>query len=366
MSKRANPTLIGAFVVGAVAIVIAVVVALIGSALFREKPHAVAYFEGSVDGLLVGAPVTWLGVRIGEVTEVRVELDAVRHSVDIPVFMEFDPDRINIVGGSADLIRVTDLIKRGLRAQLQLQGLVTGQKFVDLSMRPETPERRHRQYQSDTMPEIPTIKSQLDTLEESIERLPLKDIGEKIADVLLKFDDLLASGEMKKTLTEVAGSAEELHAVLASVDGKRDAFPLLKAALDNLDKAKADLDSINEGLAGRQGIGKDAHDTIDALHAQIAPTGEATRQVLDAAHVALGDAHVTLTADVHKTLDSTQATLRSIQSVLVSLDSVIAPTSQQRTDLDQILRNLAYTSQALRGFSEQLDRNPSALLTGKK
>src|ERR1700743_515716 len=119
MSKKANPALVGSFVIGAIVLVVIAIVALGSANLFQSRPHAVAYFPGSVNGLAVGAPVTWLGVRIGSVTEVRMDFDAQRRAVRIPVFMEFEPERVNIVGGEADTIKIKDLVSKGLRAQLQ-------------------------------------------------------------------------------------------------------------------------------------------------------------------------------------------------------------------------------------------------------
>ena len=344
MSKKASPTLVGSFVVGALALVVIAVIILGGTKLFSERPRAVAYFDGSVNGLAVGAPVTWLGVRIGEVTEVRMDFDVNRRAVRIPVFMEFEPERINIVNGNADLIKVRDLVAKGLRASLQQESFVTGQLFVDLEMRPDTDARYVGPTQF-SVPEIPTVKSDLDTIKEALEKLPLKDLGNDLIATLANLNRVIASPDTQKALAELAASATELHAILGKVDGQGEPFPALKSTLDNLDKAQADLDGL--------------HATITAINGQIGPTGDAARQVLT-------DAHVVLAGDAHRALDAAQGSFRSAQAALVSLDSMIGPTSPQRADLDQLLRNLAYATQSLRGFSEQLDRNPSILLTGKK
>src|SRR3546814_17667601 len=75
MSRRASPTVVGSFFLGALGLLIAAV-ALFGSGmLFSEKRAYILYFEGSVAGLQIGSPVTVRGVRIGSVTEVRLLLD---------------------------------------------------------------------------------------------------------------------------------------------------------------------------------------------------------------------------------------------------------------------------------------------------
>jgi paraquat-inducible protein B len=358
MSKKASPTLVGAFVVGALALVIVTVIGLGGAEVFRSRPRAVAYFEGSVNGLQVGAPVTWLGVRIGSVTEVRMDLDVNRRTVRIPVFMEFEPERINIVGGAADLLKIRDLVSKGLRASLQQQSFVTGQLFVDLTMRPDTEAHLTGPGQF-LVPEIPTVKSDLDTIKEALEKLPLKDLGNDLIATLANLNRLIASPDTQKALAEMAGSASELHLILGKLDGQGEPFPFLKETMENLSKVKTDLDTVQEVLDGHEGIGKDAHETLAGLNGQIAANGDAAKQMF-------ADAHTMLTGDVHRTLDSAQGSFRSAQAALASLDSLVGANSQQRADLDQILRNLAYTTQALRSFTEQIDRNPSVLLTGKK
>ena len=75
MSRKANPTIVGIFVIGALALLVAGVVLFGSGKFFRPTLEYVAYFEGSVGGLLKGAPVKFHGVRIGAVTDIRVEVD---------------------------------------------------------------------------------------------------------------------------------------------------------------------------------------------------------------------------------------------------------------------------------------------------
>ena len=76
MSKKSNPTVIGAFVVGAV-VLLAVGVSLFGGAqLFAPKSIVVTYFEGSVKGLRIGSNVLFRGVRVGFVSDIQLMGDA--------------------------------------------------------------------------------------------------------------------------------------------------------------------------------------------------------------------------------------------------------------------------------------------------
>jgi paraquat-inducible protein B len=73
MRKRANPAVIGGFVVGAVALFVIGVLLLGGSRFLTEQRTYVLYFEDSVEGLSIGAPVTQQGVRIGSVSDIQVQ-----------------------------------------------------------------------------------------------------------------------------------------------------------------------------------------------------------------------------------------------------------------------------------------------------
>jgi phospholipid/cholesterol/gamma-HCH transport system substrate-binding protein len=139
--NRANPKLIGAFVVGAVALVVVGVLLLGGAQVFTAKRTFVAYFEGSVKGLNVGAPVEFQGVKIGSVTDIQLQFLTEDMELRIPVFFEFEPSKVTHVGAHADSRRqlLKPLVERGLRAQLEMQSLVTGQLLVQLGFLPDTP-----------------------------------------------------------------------------------------------------------------------------------------------------------------------------------------------------------------------------------
>jgi len=131
MRKRANPAVIGGFVVGAVALVVIGALLLGGGQFLTEQRAYVLYFEDSVEGLSVGAPVTQQGVRIGSVSDIQVQYLVREGEFRIPVFIDIEPGRVKEVGvgdgpreGGEAFVKF--LIARGLRAQLHLDSLVTG------------------------------------------------------------------------------------------------------------------------------------------------------------------------------------------------------------------------------------------------
>src|SRR4030067_1266217 len=117
MGKEANKTLIGVFVVGAIALIVAAVLIFGGGKFFRKTYKVVMFFEGSIKGLNIGSPLMFHGVKIGSVTDINLILNAKDLSLQTPVIVELDPQRWTLVGGekSGDVRGIKDLINRGLR-----------------------------------------------------------------------------------------------------------------------------------------------------------------------------------------------------------------------------------------------------------
>ena len=162
MAKQASKTVIGVFVVGSIAMLIAAVIIFGSGDLFKERIKFVMFFEDSVKGLAVGAPVIWRGVQVGSVSSIVLQANPKNLTIDVPVVIEFDPDRIEIEGKrsrnpSEELKR---LIAKGLRARMAIQSFVTGSSMIQIEFLPDTPVRLtglDKEY-----PEIPTVRSAMD------------------------------------------------------------------------------------------------------------------------------------------------------------------------------------------------------------
>lgn len=137
MSKPASKTLIGVFVIGAIALAVLAVVVFGSGRFFSEKMPLVMYFEGSVAGLNIGSPVMFRGVKVGIVKDIVLRFDAKDVSFLIPVYVELDPKKFLVIGKFTDEEELDrTLINKGLRATLELQSMVTGQLMVNLDFHP--------------------------------------------------------------------------------------------------------------------------------------------------------------------------------------------------------------------------------------
>ncbi|HMB37256.1 MAG TPA: MlaD family protein, partial [Methylomirabilota bacterium] len=177
MSKRANPTAVGAFVLAALALVVVGIVVLGGLQLFKKEWPFVMFFEGSLTGLDEGSPVVIRGVKIGTVSRIRLFATAPGQEPLIGVYVNIDPSLLpkgGEVQGEKRELAIADLIKQGLRAQLQTQSLLTGQLLVYLDFFPDFPAVFARR--DPTVQEIPTIPTTLARLQARLEAL-LDTIG---------------------------------------------------------------------------------------------------------------------------------------------------------------------------------------------
>src|ERR1700722_7119257 len=227
----AKPIVVGSFALGALALGVMTILILGGMHLFTKTVRVVVVFRDSIAGLEAGAPVTFRGLRIGEVEPMRLHLDVIHQTSWIPVYLDLELDRISWANGSvggnhADLRWA---VNSGLRAQLVSQSLVSGQLSVNLDFHPHTAARLAGH--ADDAIEIPTIPSDMENLKDEFGNLHLQEIGLETRQVLVSMqrvlDDMdgkigpLADG-LQTTLGTTTAAVRNLHTdaarALADID----------------------------------------------------------------------------------------------------------------------------------------------------
>jgi paraquat-inducible protein B len=164
-------------------------------------------FKESVRGLLPGAPVEFRGIKIGQVTDVRAQIDARTLQFTAPVTIQLDPQRLGVkvldLKNGADLAsirkRVIDsLVADGVRAQLQTGNLLTGATFVALDFFPGAPPATVDWSQNPV--QLPTTPGELQTLEASVQnivkkldKMPLDQIGNELRTDLATLNQTLGA-----------------------------------------------------------------------------------------------------------------------------------------------------------------------------
>jgi paraquat-inducible protein B len=333
MSKKVHPSVIGGFVVGAVALLATAVALFGGRELFVERNEYVAYFEEGTQGLRVGANVLMNGVRIGYVSEIALLVDAQSLNTLTRVRLELLPDTyiqtidgVPIAEGMEVSIGHEWLIdKAGLRAQLGIESFITGQLLIELSFRPDTlPQLRGV---DNEYPEIPTVRSNMQELLDNLENwisdlqggIDIGEIGERVESILEGMDELANSGDLRDSL---AGLNELLN---------DDAMQGLSAALE---KALADL---RVTLSEANRLFRNTENDIDALARDLTPA-----------------------------IAGLTSTLVEAESVLAAARDQLDGTSPQVYQFESTLRELEGAAIAIREFFDYLERNPEALIRGKQ
>ena len=227
MSEKSQYATTGAFVVGALLIFVAVVLYLLGSG-FGQRESFVMVFDAAAKGLSAGAPVALRGVQIGQVTDVDVVLDTKTADVLVVVKAEIDEKSI-YYEGDPDAVDTEDLIKRGLRAQLNMQSLVTGLLYIEMDFHPESPVR-HYEVNSD-LPQFPTVPTNLERLATQLQNFDIDKLAKRIEAIGDGIDKLVSSKEiqqlpanMNETLDSLRGLSEKMQTQLASSGPRLDAM----------------------------------------------------------------------------------------------------------------------------------------------
>jgi len=409
MSKKGNRTLIGLFVLGAVALAILAVIILGSGRLFHETRTTVMYFEGSVKGLSVGAPVVFRGVKIGSVSDIRIHYDPQTKAIQIPVYAEFplqgilpeDPatGRRRAPGDQKELLE--HFIKRGLRAQLEMQSIVTGQVQIGLDFYPDRPAKLVGV--DPDFQEIPTIPSPLQQLTKQIEELPLQEIIQRVSSSLQGIDRVVNSPEITRTVQSIAQAAEEAKHLVQNLDAK--AGPVasgIEAAVIDMQKAVRNINEkidplasgLDEGIKDLRKLARNLDDRVGPVSSDIQTTLKDAQTLLREMNGKVTSAASALeegikdvqrlagtieqevrpvSGSLQKTLASIEATsgdagvtLQEARRTLQNLGGGIGEDSLLLQQVNQTLVELRAASRAIRDLADGLDRQPESLIFGRK
>lgn len=343
MSKGVSRSAIGGFVLGALALVIVGVGVLGSGKLFRRSQEFVMFFEGSVSGLNVGAPVVFRGVKIGSVTDIQLIFDPKDSSFRIPVLVDLEPHRVTGVGkGAAPREQFKSLVEKGLRAQLVTQSYVTGQLMISLDFMPE----RTAEFRGDgTVPEIPTVPTVMQQLARKLEDLPLEEMVNKIVRSVDGIEALINSPELRGSLGSMEKALQELAELARNINSQ--VGPL----------ASSLQETIRE-------YGKLAKNT-DVHVARTSAAAQETVRELGQAASAVQKSLDALSSSLERTLESTRGAMNQAQETLASAERITDENSPVVQRLTMALEEMASAARSLRSLADYLGRHPEALIQGK-
>jgi len=318
MHRRVNPVMIGAFVLGALALAVISIVLFSSENLFHKQHLFALYFSSDVNGLKVGAPVKFRGVEIGSVVEISLNIGpptsnalARAGTFRIPVVIDLDTRQFLARGISPRLdepSRIALAIKLGLRGQLDVESILTGLLSVDLDFHQNSPAVF---YMGDASPypEIPTVPTTLEQAQTVIAKALIQI--EKI-----DFDLLI------KSLTSTASAITNLV---------------------NSPKLMIAVDSLNEATQALTETSKSIRQLADNMNRQVAPMG----------------------ADLRITTAQARATLKQTQLTLAAVQDAVSPGSPLGYEIGETLKQSTDAARALKDLADYLQRNPSAIVRGR-
>jgi paraquat-inducible protein B len=303
---------VGAFVLGGLALGVGAILLFGGMSLFARNIRVVAYFPGSVAGLAVGAPVTFRGVQVGTVGNMRVHVALSDLKAVIPVYLNLDPSEITwtqgtLASGSVDFRRA---VRDGLRAKLVSQSFVTGQVAVDLDFYPGPVEGPREPAGKDF--EVPTVSSDIQHLKDELLQMNLPALAKQAS----------------QTLASIQHAADALSSESA---------PIVQSALQTSAEARVTLKAATVAIHGVQ---QDAARTLGSIDTLAVAS---RRQV-----VATGQ--------------NVDAVLAQANRLVAALSSAVSPGAPMRGDLEAALRDLAASAASIRQLTRHLERNPTGTL----
>ena len=324
MSRRANPTKIGLFMIGAIILTVIGVATLTSAGWFEKRSTFISYFSESVNGLEPGAAVKFQGVPVGSVTELLIQIDQGDKTFQVPVQYEIDLSRLTSPEGTFVHLNEESVLRQqiadGLRAQLQMESMVTNQLYIELSYRSDAAEPKLAPGPT-PHPEIPTTPSLLAAFG--------TEAGSLVADVLkilFRVNEMLEEVDVGEINTAVVASAQAVQRLADSRE--------LRAAIEEVTPMTR---QVSMAMAEMQVLAEALTATIGPLHAQMESTN---------AEAAL--------------------TLRSMRQAIEDANGLLKTDSGVGYQLGQALASLRSAAEALRVLAISLERNPDMLLRGKK
>lgn len=335
MSKRANPTAIGLFIMGALVLSILGIVALSSNNLFRDKAVFVSSFRESVNGLAVGAKVKCQGVPVGEVKDLQLLIDLEEETFQVPVSYEIDLERLELVLASSlelgDYDALKQHIEKGLRAQLQLESIVTGQMYIELRYI-DTAELTSVDLQALEPNEIPTtfspmasLSSEASGLVSNLRSFNVNAISENLTALLVKANMKMDQLDMASVNASLLATSESIRQLAAS---------------ENIDKMLSSLpqatEQFTETLVEMQDIMSSVDRSVQTITNRFGTTS----------------------TELNKTLRMARESIERANTMLTT-DGGIG------FHLEESLNSLTEAAEALRLLATTLEQNPSMFIRGK-
>jgi len=352
-------------------------VILLGSGkFFTDTVQAVMYFDGAVQGLTVGSPVNFRGVKVGTVSSIKLQFDRQNLTFRIPVIVEFPKDVQNTMEIMNDGPRRTvqealaALIERGLRAQLQTASLVTGQLFVQMDFYTGS----YIPGQSTAMPdpvtqllEIPTVptifQEVTDTARKALDKLaelPLDEMLHAVEGTLLGINRLVNAPEVMEAIRSLNTTLLDVQQLVRHVDTH-----LARVATS----ATTALGGVHKLASEVQHLSQQAQRFVqhaDKQVGQLATSGATALGQVGKLAQSVDTQALALSSQLVSTATGALRALEQMRETLTVAQQFVTPNAPVGYELVKALRELSETARSLRVLADYLERHPNAVVFGRK
>jgi paraquat-inducible protein B len=329
VNRKISPALIGAFVLGALALIVITVLVFGSGRLFRQTREFVLYFDNSVNGLRTAAPVKFKGVEIGSVKDIRLQLEKGKEVDKIPVIIQIDLEKLTSRGAASTVAvdrKAFDkaIVDRGLRGQLEMESLVTGLLYVALDFFPGTPINLVQQANADNKyPEIPTLPTAFEQAKDAVTRIM----------------DKLEEIDFKELIATLQATVTGLNRTLNSPD--------IESAMRSLARV---MPKVDEAVVNIRNFAGTLDDRGKILADDLQLTSAEARLALKEA----GDA-----------LKQTAETMKRAEAAVANIETLSDLDSPVNYELGKSLREVSAAARSLRSLTDYLERNPRAPIFGR-
>ncbi|WP_163337605.1 MlaD family protein [Desulfopila sp. IMCC35008] len=339
MAKQANTMMIGGFVVIAFFLLAASIVVLGSGKLFQKTTNFVLYFDSSINGLSVGAPVLFKGVRIGKVSSIVINANPQDLTVNIPVIIEVDAEKFHVVDSlhvdektysqRTSEETIAKLVEQGLRAVLNMQSLITGQLMIELEYYPDSPVNMKRI--SSQYPEIPTIPSTTEKLYKTLQKIDFIGLAEHLKRAMVGIDKLVNNPDISDGLKSMRETADASQQLVTKLDQRID------KVIDGFESTLSDTKML-----------------VDNVNRQVQPLSDDTRLMLE--HFDM------LAQNVNEQVGSIAD---NVNESLTGINGVVSEDAPVVIQLEETLVNISNMTDSIRQLADYLEQHPEALIRGK-
>lgn len=316
--KKNTSFAIGMFIVGAMVLVFVALLFFSGGKLFSAKKRVIMYFEGSVQGLQVGAPVKLKGVVIGEITDIRINFENNGQPLTTAVTADLVMARISRKGIDIDDSFFAEAIQDGLRAQLNFQSFLTGLLYVELDFFPDSSAKIYN-FQDNHL-ELPTVATDFEEISKNLQEINVKGLIDNLDNMILEINKIIVSGRIQELLSSINSAAQSVDKTATTLD--KEIVHLSK----NLNTTSSELNLLLKNINNQK---------------------------------------PSLTHQLSQNLLALQKSLDQFTQATETLNHTFSEDAPLVNQLNTTLQDISTSARAFRNLSETLEQQPEAIWRGR-